>query len=537
MTSLIKDNFNLLCSEKMLKSLISIVPVGMIEKFEHYLLDDYLRTKHFLNTVDSELLECISQKKALSVFNYAAKQTPAYKDFLKKKRINLSRIKTIDDFNALVPATDKENYVKKYSYELRCRQGHLPTHGNVDESGGTSGIATNWIHDISEEDLLFKAVKFEVSYSFGGDKKNLFVISAWSSGPWATGIKFCELMERITLVKNTASDTKDIINTLKMFGTKRYYLIGGYPPFIKNLIDDNKDQINWKDYNIDLVTGGEGVTLEWVYHVKKQLKPSAHLVSSYGASDIDIGIGFETPLSFFIRERVAQNQILREALFGKKDAPMVFQYNPTIHYIREVVSAEGKNEYEITLLDKSVAVPKIKYNLHDESRKFTYTEMMYQLEKHDAAFWQDFVGKSGGKMEDVLHLPFLCIFGRSDGTLSFDGANVFPNQIERSILKDDELEKKTSRFKIEKRYDKTHNVQFHIHIELKLKGRMNLAISRKYARVILDGLMDLNPDYKESYTKNAKLKPIIHLYPAGHPFFKVDDIKAKNNYIVKNVNK
>jgi phenylacetate-CoA ligase len=161
---------------------------------------------------------------------------------------------------------------------------------------------------------------------------------------------------------------------------------------------------------------------------------------------------------------------------------------------------------------------------------------MYYLEKHDNLFWHDFVQKSGGKMEDVLHLPFLCIFGRSDGTLSFDGANVFPNQIERAILRDDELEKKTNRFKIEKKYDKTHNVQFHVHIELKLKNGRNSTLLRQYGKVILDGLMDLNPDFKESYTKNTKLKPMVHLYPSGHPFFKVDDVKAKNMYIVKNAN-
>ena len=41
-----------------------------------------------------------------------------------------------------------------------------------------------------------------------------------------------------------------------------------------------------------LVIGGEGVTLEWVYHVRSKLSPNSKIVSSYGASDIDIGVGF-----------------------------------------------------------------------------------------------------------------------------------------------------------------------------------------------------------------------------------------------------
>ncbi|PIN76682.1 hypothetical protein COV17_01515 [Candidatus Woesearchaeota archaeon CG10_big_fil_rev_8_21_14_0_10_36_11] len=516
----------------MLKTLIKITPVSVIELFESFILAKYPRTKWFVTKSTPDALEAISERKVVSVFKNAAQKTPAYQKLLKTYNINYKEINTIKDFNERVPQKNKENYVRRYPIEARCMYEKLPAHGNIDESGGTSGVATNWIHDFEEQNLLFRSLKFEFNYIFDGNTKNFLVISAWSTGPWATGVKFCELMERMALVKNTATDPKDIIKTLKMFGTNKNYLIGGYPPFVKNLIDECSREINWKRYNIDLVTGGEGVTLEWVNHIRKKLRPETKIISSYGASDVDIGIGFESPICFHIRKAVAGNKELQEKLFGKeRELPMIFQYNPTVHYIRNITNKEGKPEFEITLLDKKAAIQKIKYNLHDEGKKFAYKELIFIMEGHDKNFLTNFMKKSGSK--DILKLPFLCIFGRSDGTLSFDGANVFPDQIETSIIKNKDVAKKTNRFKIQKKYDRDHNVQFHVHIELKNRHKPSVSLKNKYAKIILDELMDVNPDFKESYTKNKKLKPIINVYVFNHPLFRQDNVKAKNSYIIK----
>lgn len=530
---------------QMLKTITKLTPLIAVEAFESFLLKEYPLAKKFLTTVNPELLEEISKKKALHMFKIAAKETPAYQMFLQQQKINPEKVNSIKEFDEAVPSIDKNNYIKKFSFEQRCKEGHLPTHGNIDESGGTSGKATNWIHDFSEETPLFKAINFEYNYVFEGSKKNYFVLSAWSTGPWATGIKFCEMMERISLVKNTSTDAKDLIETIKMFGKEKNYLVSGYPPFVKNLIDDYSELINWKEYNIDIITGGEGVPIEWVYYLKKKLRPGAKIVSSYGASDIDIGVGFESPLCFFIRELAYKNEKMRLELFGKDEIPMIFQYNPLVHYIRPCINAEGKPEFEITLLDRHVAMPKIKYNLHDEGKRFSYKQLIELIIKYEPQLLLKFV-KKGGKKEDILHLPFLCIFGRSDGTLSFDGANVFPDQIEGGILKDKRLAKVSNRFKLEKKYDKNHTVEFHIHVELKknvkagkgIKNNLiikegNQRMKEKYVECILKELLAVNPDFRESYSKNKKLKPFINLYQFEHPFFQQDDTKVKNIYFKK----
>ncbi len=337
-----------------MKNLVKFVPTSFLFALESFLLNDYNRAKFVITHSDPDVFEEISKKKALAIFKNTVQKVPAYSNFLNSNKIDINKINSVEDFNALVPETNKANYIKKYSYEERCFDGKLPFIGNIDESSGSSGIPTNWIRSLKEEDLLFKAAKFEFNYIFDTDKTDYIVLSAWSSGPWATGVKFCMIVEHYCLVKNTDTDVEDIIRTLKTFGLKYNYIIAGYPPFIKHMIDEGKKKINWKDYNLNIITGGEGIILSWKKYIEKHLKPGAKIISSYGASDIDIGIGFETPLSQFIREICHKNKKLRETLFGHLDhLPMLFQFNPTMHYITNIKNPDGKNEFVVSLLEPS----------------------------------------------------------------------------------------------------------------------------------------------------------------------------------------
>jgi phenylacetate-CoA ligase len=77
---------------------------------------------------------------------HARKHVPAYRRVLGEHgdpRVRVRRF--VPDFSIL-PITDKENYVRRFSTEERCRDGHLPHRGVViDESSGTSGRPSNWV--------------------------------------------------------------------------------------------------------------------------------------------------------------------------------------------------------------------------------------------------------------------------------------------------------------------------------------------------------------------------------------------------------
>src|ERR1700683_5345074 len=85
-----------------------------------------------------------AEKKALRLFHDAAERVPAYKDFLKRARVNPMRITTIQGFAADVPITDAKNYIAAYPIGQRCWDGKLATNQLIATSSGTSGEPKFW---------------------------------------------------------------------------------------------------------------------------------------------------------------------------------------------------------------------------------------------------------------------------------------------------------------------------------------------------------------------------------------------------------
>ena len=520
----------------MLKLLVQVLPVSYIDWYESWLLKKDKRILNLISNLDQNTIDAVAEKKLLRVFHQAAKTVPAYRDFLESNNVDIRAVNSLETFNSLVPATTKKNYINKYPIEERCINGKLPQYGNIDESAGSTGIPTNWIRSVNEEKIMHKLFRFEFDYDLEGDKRNYTILNTWSSGPWATGVKFCEIMQDYALLKNIGSDIDNTLRTLKLLGPKHSYIIAGYPPFIKKLIDRG-NKIKWEDYHIDIITGGEGFIPEWRDYVHKKLGRKCKIFSAYGSSDIDIGIAFETPFTIFIRSLVRRNIALRKKLFGSKDKiPMIFHYDPMQHYIRNVTSTRKDgtkvSEFELTVLDKDTASPKIKYNLHDEGGVFGFDKMSDILNEYEKNFAEEFENLYYSR-KNILKLPFLWINGRTDGTVSIDGANVYPSQIEMCIHSDKELLEKTNSFNITINKDKKGNFRFAVLIELKEKYKPNNKLQKKYHDVILNNLKKLNGDYKESFIHNkAFADPKVILYKFNTAHFKLESEPIKYRYII-----
>jgi len=521
----------------MLNNLIKILPASFIDRYESWILKKDKRIISFINNLNQSTIHEIVEKKLLNIFENAAKNVPAYKDFLGSRKVEINLVNSLEKFNSIVLATTKQNYVNKYTIEQRCMYGKLSKHGNIDEGSGSTGIPVNWIRSVDEEKILHKLFRFEFDYDLDGNRKNYIILNTWSSGPWATGVKFCEIMQDYALIKNIGSDINDTLRSLKSLGKKYNYIIAGYPPFLKRLIDKGKKEINWRNYKIDIITGGEGFIPEWRDYIRDKLGRNCRIFSAYGSSDIDIGIAFETPFTIFIRDLVRKNVKLRERLFGSKNKiPMVFHYNPMQHYIRNITSKRKDgtkvSEFEITALERSAISPKIKYNIHDEGCVFSFEKMINILNEYEKNFIEEFY-ESESQSKNVLRLPFLWINGRTDGTVSIDGANVYPSQIEMCIHSDKGLLDKTNSFKISIDKGEKGSFRFVVLIELKENYKGNKKLQKKYQDVILKNLLKLNDDYKASYFGNKKFaNPKIVIYANNTGPFRLVSEPIKNKYIV-----
>src|SRR2546421_10226180 len=206
---------------------------------------------------------------------------------------------------------------------------------------------------------------------------------------------------------------------MRFLGPGYRYLILGYPPFVKHLLDEgDADDMPWNAYRMQAMVGGEGMTEELRDHLLQRFES---VYSGYGATDQEFGMAGESPASVAIRRLARARPELRRALFGDDSRlPMVFQYNPLIHYLE--VNAEREVICTISRLD--VLAPRIRYNVHDEGGLLDYRRMTealrhFGIKLDEIGNEKDAEGPRGPlPWVQPVQLPFLWIYGRRDATIS-----------------------------------------------------------------------------------------------------------------------
>ena len=207
--------------------------------------------------------------------------------------------------------------------------------------------------------MAHRNIGFFARYAFGTEP--LVTINAFSMGAWATGFNMNLGMLRHGIVKPAGPDIDKILSTLAFLGPGYRYLISGYPPFIKHLLDEgDRRGFPWADFQLHALVGGEGMTEELRDFL---LGRFTSVFSGYGATDIEIGMAGESPVSIALRRLARARPDIRAALFGADSRlPMVFQYNPIIHFLE----TNAQDEIVCTVSRLDLLAPRIRYNVHDE---------------------------------------------------------------------------------------------------------------------------------------------------------------------------
>ena len=359
----------------------------------------------------------ISRHRAVDLARRARKRVPAYRDHYRHSRR--------DDFRASnwdrVPVTDKESFVKRYRIEDRCCGGSLPTRGvTVDESSGSTGTPTNWVRGWDERMDTKQLLQLAFSAAFG--REPIFAINVFVLGAWATGMIVSQSIGELCVMKSTGSDAKKIFSTMESFGTGYHYVILGYPPFLKSLVDDH--DFDWDGYTVDAIYGGEAITDQMRDNLAKTF---GRVIGSYGASDLEINIALENEFTIALREAVGSDEDLRRELvkdFGS--LPSIFQFDPLDYYIE----SNERNELLFSLNRSSNLAPKIRYNLHDVGYTMRYRDAIAAIER---AGRSDLVEGLRARGVRMLTLPLLFHYGRSDLSVSFFGTTVSPDGIRQAL--------------------------------------------------------------------------------------------------------
>ena len=359
-----------------------------------------------------------AEQHLLALFNSAATAVPAYQAFLHNRGLNPDRIKTLADLESL-PLTTKQNYMRAYPLGQRCRGGDLSACEMLAMSSGSTGTPMVWPRSmIHELDIAFR---FEqIFHVFGAEQRRTLAVVCFALGTWVGGMftaACCRLLAakgyRITVV-TPGNNKEEIWRVVQELGPDYdQVVLLGYPPYLKDVIDGGRAAgMDWARCRPKLVFAGEVFSEEWRDLVCERVgadDPPTATASLYGTADGGV-LGNETPLSIRIRKYFAARPEAARELFGESRLPTLVQYDPAsrwfeVHDGTLVVSGDG-------------GVPLLRYHIADQGGVIPYDDMMR------------FVGRDidrGGRGH--WPLPFVYLFGRADFTVSYFGANVYPENV------------------------------------------------------------------------------------------------------------
>jgi phenylacetate-CoA ligase len=470
--------------------------------------------------IDPELYDVIGARSALAAALHAAQVVPAYRSFLHDA--GWSDDPDLDTLTRLrrFPVTDKASYINVYSPEERCVHGKIPLYGTaIDESSGSSGMPYNWMRGGRELRHMHRMMSQFARY-LGVDK--VITINGFSMGAWATGVNTGEALRANGVVKSTGPDIGKILHTMRFMGPRYHYVITGYPPFLKHVIDEGTAQgFPWSSYWITGIVGGEAISESLRSYL---LRTFDNVFSGYGASDLEMGVGGETPFTVWVRQRAAADSALATSLFGTSDRlPMVFQYNPVDHFI-ELTDA---GELLVTINRRSVLSPRIRYNVHDAGGIMSFNQVCKILGSHG-------YDPCEGSDRGLMTLPVLYLFGRSEGTLSYMGANVYPEDVEAALYDVEDLAPSLRGFCMDL-VENENESRLYLHLELH-SGDAELAQwegrAEAIAASVREHLLAASADYRSAVCEDPSAGEIAVSVHAPHtgPFADQDG-RIKRRYI------
>jgi phenylacetate-coenzyme A ligase PaaK-like adenylate-forming protein len=436
---------------------------------------------------------------------------PAYRRFLDKAGLASPDV----PFERL-PTMSKDSYVRAYPTEERCMGGSYLMPGvAIDESSGSTGQPFNWVRGIEER----RRARFEMARLLGWalGKRTRIGINAFSMGAWATGVNVGEALELCGVVKSTGPDLEKILHTLEFFGPEPGYVICGYPPFMKRVLDGMRERgFPIAEYEMYAMVGGEGMSEELRRYL---LQGFRGCYSGYGASDLELGMAFEMPECQRIRERLNEEPALREALLdGDHRLPMVFQYNPIAHYFE----TNERSELLVTLNHSRVLSPRIRYNIGDEARLMTRKQLLDQMAVHGA--------RIDMPRDRTPSLPYLLLFGRRDQTISIMGANIYAEDVERAVYAQPELVGFVS-FILSVTEHTDRSVRPRLAIEWHHHELPSLPLEILAERIGLE-LARINADFRQSLEEDREaLRFIVEVHALGQGPFADSGRRIKNRYL------
>lgn len=451
---------------------------------------------NLFRTKNTNYWKKIGDKEMLRLFREASTKVPAYRNFLKKNRVNPNSITSIDDYKK-IPPISKANYLHINAYTDLLWGGEIKKPITIHSTSGSTGEPTYFMRDSSSDtkreliiDNFLKYNKLTIS------GPTLFIVT-FGMGVWSAGMGIytatylainknkypislispgINKIEVLKILRNIASNYKQII-------------IAGYPPFVKDIIDDAiKEGIDLKKFKFRFIFTGEAITEEFRDYICDRTGIENVLIdtmNTYGTSEFG-ATAVETPLSIFIK-RSADKKMLSEIFGDSNKFPTLAQYIPSI------VNFECING-ELFLTGDGTA-PLIRYELGDNGGIITYSKVYEILKNNNIDIEKEM--KKLGISKYMFQLPFVYVFERKNLAVTLYSALIYPEFIKATLLDNDLNKFLTGKFTMIQKLDKKQNQYLEVNLELKSGVNINDEHKKIAMKKIVDGLYKRSSEFRE----------------------------------------
>ncbi len=462
---------------------------------------------------------------ALQYFHKISKSVPAYKKFLKSKKIDPKQIKTLSDFKK-IPLIEKKSYLRGYPYEdLFINRKFADKHWVISSTSGSTGEPF-YFPRAEEQDLQYAlTAELYLITNFQINKKTTLYINGFAMGVWIGGLFTYQAIKHVVSedkyklsIINPGINKAEILKAFKKLGP--YFdqiIIGGYPPFIKDLLDyGSENGISWKKQSIKFIFSAEGFSEDFRDYIvsKAGLKnPYLDTLNHYGTVDMGTN-SYETPVSILLRRIALKNREFYKSLFGNTHKlPTLTQYIPEHFYFEEVGCG--------LICTARSGLPLVRYNLKDSGGVHTFDTIIEICKRHGIDLLAE--TKKAGIAETVWKIPFVYLYERSDMSVSFYGANIYPEAIRKVLEKNSFHKIFTGKCSLEIKHSKKQNQILTIHVELRSGISGNKEMENNLKEAIVEILIKENSEYRNNYEQLGKLAiPKILLWSHGNKnYFKL----------------
>lgn len=452
------------------------------------------------------------QAALLNLFRTAARDVPAYREFLAAQGVDPAQVESYADFQRL-PLTSKPNYMYAYPLAERCRQGRLESCERIAVSSGSTGTPTFWPRSLRDEYDV--ALRFEqVFRAFHAHEQRTLAVVCFALGNWVGGMYTSSCCWHLAqkgyplMIATPGNNKQEIFRVVKALSPQfRQTVLLGYPPFIKDVIDAGlAEGVEWQRYGVKMVFAGEVFSEEWRALVADRVGAAdiCHgSASLYGTADGGV-LGNETPLSIAIRRYLAAHPDAARELFGEARLPTLVQYDPMSRYFEE---------HEGTLVvSGDNGVPLLRYHIADKGGIVTHGQMAAFLREHGA----DLADYGLDSSQPDYPQPFVYVFGRADFTVSYYGANVYPENVTVGLEQPDISAWASGKFVLETVEDAGGDKILRITVELLPGASADEDKAGRVAESVRRELLRLNSEFA-NYIPAERQIPHIVFRPFADP--------------------